>query len=203
MCCSPSPFFRPPRWHLSKRPEAGLSIHAISKHFIPVMGLVVPSPSAPLPVDRLRLLQAHPNCSSCTSGSSGSAVAAAGTTQATARANPVSPTEKVKSHGNERGKLGGRRLFGGRVPAANHPFWRESWSLGTLEGLKQSTTEPSNRPIAPVQPQSAAQPASNQQAISGTELQQQRTKDRLGQHLATTTLHRVPCSLLDFHRVSD
>lgn len=166
MCCSPSPFFRPPRWYLSKRSEAGLSIHAISKHFIPVMGLVVPSPSVPLPVDRLRLLQAHPNCSSCTSGSSGSAVAAAGTTQATARANPVSPTEKVKSHGNERGKLGGAPPLWGEGASCQPPVLArvlEPWNLGRFEAVNNRAKQQANCacPTA-ISSTTSKQPAGNQ-----------------------------------------
>lgn len=113
------------------------------------------------------LLRARPNSSSCTSGTSGSAVTAAGTDTDHHPAQP-SPTEKAKSQGKRRrgGARGVLLLFGGGA-SCQPPVWAralEPWSLGL--GGEQSTTEPSSRPMAPVQQQSAAQSASIQQASS-------------------------------------
>lgn len=128
------------------------------KHSSPGMGLVVPSPSALIPADRLTAAAATANTSELLElhirlewvrRSSGREQT--DTDHHTPQPSQPAQQKKVKSQGNKRGwKLGGvvPPLFWGRVvppppQATNHPLWArvlESWKLGRF-GRRQSTTE--------------------------------------------------------------
>lgn len=189
------------------------------KHSRPGMGLVVPSPPALIPADRLtaaaattastsELLELHIRLEWVRRSSGREQT---DTDHHTAQPSPalLAQQKKVKSQGNKRGgKLGvdAPPLFGGRVvppKLPTTPLWArvlEPWKLGRF-GRRQSVNnrEPSNRPIAPVQQQSAAtirqatsnqQPAGKQwhsQALAATHYCVERK--RHDQHLRPAPLH--------------
>lgn len=152
-------------------------------------GLLIPSPSAPIPADR----QADCSFCCCTSEAlelhirlewvrRSSGREQTDTDHRTPQPSQSAQQKKVKSQGNERGgKLGGVAppLFWGRVvpppKLPTTPLWArvlEPWKLGRF-GRRQSVNnrEPSNRPITtPVQQQSAAttskQPATSRQTVA-------------------------------------
>lgn len=185
------------------------------------MGVVVPSPSAPIPAERQTAAAATASTSELLElhirlewvrRSSGREQT--DTDHRTPQPSQPAQQKKVKSQGNKRGwKLGGVAppLFWGRVvappQATNHPPLGASLgALGTGKVWKEAVNnrEPSNRPITPVQQQSAAttskQP-SNQQANSGTPSSSSNTlEEPTRPAIATSSLHLfTPCSLLDFH----
>lgn len=186
------------------------------------MGWVVPSPSAPIPADRQTAAAATASTSELLElhirlewvrRSSGREQT--DTDHHTPQPSQPAQQKKVKSQGNKRGwKLGGVAppLFLGEgcgppPQATNHPPLGAS--LGALETGKVweeavNNREPSNRPITPVQQQSAAttsEQPSNQQANSGTPSSSSNTlEEPTRPAIATSSLHPfTPCSLLDFH----
>lgn len=218
-CLPPPPFFHPPRWHLSKRPEAGLSIHAILEHSSPTRGLVVPSPSAPIPVDRqLLLLQAATTSEllelhirhEWVRRSSGRDRRRPHGPHKHSTAQPAQQKERVEEHtGTRGGKLGGgcsSSLAGGLCPAACQPprCGRQSWSLGNLalEGGSQQQSQASGQSRLSNSNQQHNKQATSRQSVAPSS-SNNGTRNRPDQHLRPAPLHPTPLQPPRFSHACD